>query len=274
MSSSKTILNLIEGNYKFGGLHIEDIELSLETQKLIIQNVNPHLLTLKLINCGLSAIPKANLQKFDQLYLIDLSKNEFTILESRLNTIPNLKSILISNNKIKSIPEIFNFSNIEELDLSYNLITEIDFDTLKLDRITHLDLSDNKGLVIRGIFPTSIVDLHINGLKLDVIPESIRNLENIESLWLFDNNLDAIPDWITDLPNLRILGLANNKFKNIPESILKIKSLEEIHFDDNFIEKIPIEIEQMTSLSEIYIENNRIKELPKSLEASKINFYL
>jgi Leucine-rich repeat (LRR) protein len=54
---------------------------------------------------------------------------------------------------------------------------------------------------------------------LEVLPQMIGNLENLQELDVEDNNLDSIPESINNLINLKSLFIDNNKNLKRPESL-------------------------------------------------------
>ncbi len=65
--------------------------------------------------------------------------------------------------------------------------------------------------------------------KINSLPASIKDLENLEELHLNDNDLEEIPDSIKYLKKLRKLDLSSNKLTSLPECIGDLENLEELY---------------------------------------------
>ena len=83
-----------------------------------------------------------------------------------------------------------------------------------------------------------IIELNVV-IKLKSIPESIRNLSELEVLNLSCNELSSLPEKMKTLKKLNILDLSWNNFNSIPSVIEEIPSLKIINFDHNFLKEIP-----------------------------------
>ena len=116
-----------------------------------------------------------------------------------LNEIYNYKILeLIINNKcdlsnlslLKLDDNLFNFSNLIELNLCENQLSCISENIKNLQQLKTLNLSDN---------------------LLTELPENIGELINLENLFLSGNDLKSLPKNIINLKNLKWLSLIDNK---------------------------------------------------------------
>ena len=116
-----------------------------------------------------------------------------------LNEIYNYKILeLIINNKcdlsnlslLKLDDNLYNFSNLLELNLCENQLSYISEDIKNLQQLKTLNLSDN---------------------LLKELPETIGDLTNLENLFLSGNDLKTLPKNIINLKNLKWLSLIDNK---------------------------------------------------------------
>jgi len=93
--------------------------------------------------------------------------------------------------KMDHIPKkIFDFKNIELLDLRYWQIEELSPRISELKKLKTINLNSN---------------------KLKVLPTKIVELENLEKLYLLNNKWDTIPDEIYQLPNLQTLTISSDQ---------------------------------------------------------------
>ena len=103
--------------------------------------------------------------------IIDLSENQIEILPSEINDLSNLEQFYARQNKIKIFPTFYKCCKLKDLDLSFNLIKEIDERTF-----------ENL---------TSIVNFNIRDNKLASLSKAVKELQNIERLDLSNNDLSA-----------------------------------------------------------------------------------
>lgn len=59
----------------------------------------------------------------------------------------------------------------------------------------------------------------IHASVMQVIPDSIAGLQNLEELNLSSNLLEKLPDSIGLLHNLKLLDVSSNKLEALPDSI-------------------------------------------------------
>ena len=147
-------------------------------------------------------------QLLDSLSLVNAK--EFTNLDSALKTPDEVIRLVLRKNKLKEIPkEIFQFTNLQYLDLSKNKIKEIPEDIGKLQNLQKLILSRNNIEVLPkeiGMLK-NLTELNVNQNDLISIPSQIASLENLVYLDLWSNNLSGLPDEIGNLKKLRELDL-------------------------------------------------------------------
>ncbi|XP_027726532.1 opticin [Vombatus ursinus] len=130
---------------------------------------------------------------------------------------------------------------LKRIDLSGNSISTIEDNAFLLPALQELIIPENK-LVSLPRLPGSLVrlDAQLNNLQSPgILPESFRELKNLQFLYLSDNKLDYIP---VPLPSsLRSLHLQNNHIQMIPEDIFCDaqdhthirRALEDIRLDGN-----------------------------------------
>ncbi|WP_230968440.1 COR domain-containing protein, partial [Nostoc sp. WHI] len=122
---------------------------------------------------------------------------------------------------------IANLTNLTQLDLSGNQITQIP------EAITNL---------------TNLTRFHIGGNKITQIPEAIANLTNLTQLDLSGNQITQIPEAIANLTNLTQLDLSYNQITQIPEAIESLLKLETLDLRGN---PLPISPEILGSSDDV-----------------------
>ncbi|XP_060209856.1 receptor-like protein kinase 5 [Lycium barbarum] len=181
----------------------------------------------------------------------------------------NLTSLDLNQNSIPGhFPNIYNCSNLEFLDLSYNYMDGTlpeDINRLSVN-LQYLNLTANnfngdipKG--IGGLSQLKVLELTANHFD-GSFPEEIGNLLNLESLVLSFNKFapQPIPSRFTQLKKLRKFWMTEaNLVGNIPENIGNMTSLEFLDLSTNGLSgKIPDGLFQLKNLSIVYLYTNRL----------------
>jgi Leucine-rich repeat (LRR) protein len=117
------------------------------------------------------------------------------------------------------------------IDLSNNKIEELPNDIGKLKKLTHLDLSNNKLSKIQT--------------------ECLKDIPNLISLDMSNNQITVIPKEIKYLHKLIILDLSNNQIKEIPKEIKYLYKLENFDISNNQIKEISNKIMKYLNLIKI-----------------------
>jgi internalin A len=159
---------------------------------------------------------------------LDLSGSDLTELPSELFELSSLKRLklgkyrIFPKNRIVYIPkQISNLVNLEELDLTDNLIDTLPDEIKNLKKLRRLVLSSN---------------------RFTTLPVSICELESLEELFLGNNRFHKLPKEIINLKKIHTLRLNGNKFKSIPEEIKLLPGLRHLFLNDNPINNVPKEL--------------------------------
>lgn len=148
----------------------------------------------------------------------------------------NISFINLDNCDLLQIPqEIVNFKRLEGLSLSYNNLSNLNFDFSRLEFLKILILNDN---------------------LVESMPDSFFNLNMLEELHMSFNSLEHLPESIKNLSRLRILNLFNNRLKSLPKSITELKMLEEINISFNNISELPENIYSLKNLRIFSLNNH------------------
>ncbi len=156
----------------------------------------------------------------------------FTSLEEALKEPYKVYRLHLKKQKLETFPEeIFQFPNLQDLDLSKNKIVDL---PAKLGDLKKLQL------------------LNLSGNNIEVLPHSIGELRELKKLYINKNKLIALPAQIGDLTQLRILDLWSNEISYFPEDMKKMKSLKKLD-----LRNILISEEQQNKLKE-WLPNTKI----------------
>lgn len=122
----------------------------------------------------------------------------------------NVIKLVLKRNKFTSIPaSIFNFTEIEYLDLSKNRIDTISDDIAKLTNLRVLNLSKNKITTIPpAIYKLKKLEsLIIGGNEFSILPSGIDSLQSLVEISLWNTNVDILPFGIEKIKTLRVIDM-------------------------------------------------------------------
>mmetsp|Transcript_38718 Transcript_38718/g.91363 ORF Transcript_38718/g.91363 Transcript_38718/m.91363 type:complete len:257 (-) Transcript_38718:74-844(-) len=136
-------------------------------------------------------------------------------------------------------------TNLKELDLSMNLYTTIPDQCLWKD----------------GHLATSLTKLSINQNRIQVIPEEIGEMKNLNTLCIYDNTLTTLPLNICKLGSLTQLSVYNNFITSLPPEFCQIPKLAQAHLSNNRLTDMPDGMEKMTALRALFLDGNTLQDL-------------
>jgi len=219
------------------------------------------------------------IQDEDDYKVIEQLREEYPCFERREHGGMMLKiNIDIKNGRVikldlrgldlKEIPNyIENLTQLEYLNISYNLLEELPEWINKLQELKVLIMTENQFKELSEVIGElkNLEELYARGNQIETIPESIGNLRSLKILELYQNNLKTIPESIGNLTNLQKLVLYENNIESLPESIGNLKKLKEILLGKNPIERLPESIGELENLKGLFLGNNLLKYLPESI---------
>jgi len=159
------------------------------------------------ISLGLFLVSHFNLQA--QNYQKGLSETDLKIyssIEEALLNPDSVRYLSLKHKKLKTLPfEIFQFKNLEILDVSKNKLTELPEEIQKLSKLRELSVSNN---------------------NLTTFPIQIGNLIALKKIIAYQNNIALLPNTIGNLVNLEMLDLWSNEIEIFPAEIKALKQLK------------------------------------------------
>ncbi|KAJ8924344.1 hypothetical protein NQ315_007140 [Exocentrus adspersus] len=172
----------------------------------------PRLRLLSLQHNLINNLETLSKQLFPSLVFLDIYDNQLELI-SNLDTLENLRVLLMGKNRIKKIEGLDNLRKIEVLDLHGNQITQVG-GLAGLSELKVLNLAGNQIKVI--------------GLK------DMYGLESLQELNLRRNRLKKLLGF-ADTPNLSKLFISNNDLQSVEDisSLAKSSNLREISIDNN-----------------------------------------
>lgn len=193
--------------------------------------------------------------------------------------------------------QIGDLSELKDLELNYNLITDISDSIQRLTKLTKLELSLNYYLsrINPAIFNiTSLQSLAFSGCRLTYMAPGIGKLQNLDTVAIGDNkfnlpdefftltkltylyasgmNLNDISPGFANLKNLIHLEISNNLLNDgVSYNLRDLTNLQKLYIDGNNFIKMPIAFENLNKLIELDVQNNRLNFTPLEYIYNKYN---
>lgn len=106
-------------------------------------------------------------------------------------------------------PEIFNFPNLQELDLGSNKIQSLPSNFGELNNLKILRLNRNKISVVGKEIGSlsNLIYLDLGRNQIQALPFEIGNLKKLEFLQIWGNEITMLPESINDLTALKWLDM-------------------------------------------------------------------
>lgn len=190
-------------------------------------------------------VNKIGHQYFDEIRILNLSNCNIAILDE-----------LTPLNPTK-------FSNIKELNLSDNNLSDNISIVLTLKTLVYLNLNNNQIDKIDGLNELQNLEkVQLDGNKIESISSlNLFGLQYLKYLSLNNNRIVNI-DGLINLPNLQTLDLSSNKIRKIPSNSFNEigKTLNELNLKNNGL-RILNNLDALTNLKILNIANNRINNL-------------
>lgn len=301
-AEDKTITIMQETIDKTEGLNLEGREISdisglenftsttmFELQNNNISDIsnlrdNSTIQVLNLNNNKLDSFDIQVIKTMPSLKRLGIGENSINSIQELkdLETLPNLVELTIADSNLTSLEGIEKFSNLEELYIGKNKIT--DFSKLaELPNLKKLDISESElnnidiipsltKLEQLEVYNNNLEDissltnngtikvLNLNGNNLnDNDIEVLKTMTSLEELGISNNEQINKVSQLTSLTNLKGLTLSNSKIKDV-NGIEALTNLESLEMDDNKIENIE-SICKLSKLKELSLINNSITDI-------------
>ena len=94
----------------------------------------------------------------------------------------------------------------------------------------------------------------------------LLHLDDLENLFLSDNQIIYLPSNIGDLSKLKLFDLTRNQLSEIPSALGDLINLTAISFWDNNISDLPSSLSSLANLDYLDIEGNQFYEWPNVIE--------
>lgn len=136
----------------------------------------------------------------------------YTSIAEAMKNPDKVVKLVLRKQKLRAIPkEVFQFKNLQYLDLAKNNIKSIPDSIGVLTQLQYLDLSKN---VIEQLTAslgklTELFYLNINNNEFSSLPPQMGNLTKLRTLDMWSNNLDDFPENLKNMTSLQLLDLRN-----------------------------------------------------------------
>jgi Leucine-rich repeat (LRR) protein len=216
----------------------------------------------------------------------------------------NVKKLNLSGLGLGKLPKsIYNFKELEELDLSKNEFQRFRLKPKKLPFLKRIILNDNL-LTVNSIrikknnqiqminlsdndfeaFPkriekcTNLKDLHLaNNYVTQTDNIRFEKLRQLELLNFYNNQIVELSEGIGKLQNLQILDLYHNQLRFLPKSFIQLEKLETLAISNNNLWEFPESFQNLKKLKTLYAHHNKLSSidfLPPNVENIDLGFNL
>lgn len=159
-------------------------------------------------------------------------------LEEALIEPERVESLTLRGQGYLQIPkEIEDFPHLKKLDLSVNLLIELDPSLLELPELEELIITQNPGMYVfemKGLANSlpalKSLDLSQNGIRF--ISPALGELSSLERLNLASNQIDFLPGEFDKMANLKSVDVSNNQLIDCMW-LRYLWNLEELHIQGN-----------------------------------------
>ena len=222
----------------------------------------PYLMMLMASNNRLEKLPKTvrNLVALDTCYIND---NELRSLDGLFSHRNSLLRLYLEHNKIEYLAEdeFLKSENIDEINLSSNLIPSLNKSLLFITNLRYANLSGN---LLREFSMQEIYKL----MKLRHLDLSFNRIEKLTGR---HENVSEIPS----MTLLYQLLMSNNLLKSLDGALAGLGNLRRLILSNNLLENINAEdFERMEELEILDLSNNRLKSLEAFSKVKNNELYL
>ncbi|KAF9038318.1 PP2C-domain-containing protein [Hymenopellis radicata] len=221
--------------------NLKDLDISFNYISQIPEEIGQlrNLERLIIVDNQVSKIPH-ECKKLVNLRQFDCRRNQVIDL-TVICMLPRLEKLSADHNSVHAL-EICLGPQLVSLDASHNAITIFSLRPNPDDpfayALTSLDLSHSKLSVLDEkvlYYLPSLRCVNLDHNKFQSIPETLSELQWLESLSCADNSLTALPNSIGLLQKLETLDAHNNHLTEIPDSLWQCASLLKINLTSNLL---------------------------------------
>lgn len=215
---------------------------------------------------NIEKIPKT-IGKLKYLQELNIDANSLSYFPIQVCKLVHINKLSISSEKLLALPrEINRLTNIEILTISNFKKLHINFSPQSLKRLNLVSINNINKLSLKNIFnkfyKVPQLMLCIINSNVNSIPNNIKIMRKLKSLYLNNNNIKLLNPNLFQLKELKELFLDNNFIQSIDCRIINLRQLECLSYSNNPISEIPICLQNMKTLRDLYFNNTEIRKLP------------
>ncbi|XP_043249061.1 leucine-rich repeat-containing protein 40-like isoform X2 [Colletes gigas] len=201
----------------------------------------------------------------EPLKILDLSHNSLTKIDSKVESLTELTTLLLHDNILEDLPpEIGNLSKLKVLNLSNNKLENLPHQFYKLNELHELWLKNNTlrelNPAIGDLIMLSHLDLSCNNLS--ELPLGMGYLVRLISLDVSHNMLKELPSDLTSMRVLQKLDVSYNRLEELPP-LGELRKIETVMLQTNKLTTFP-DLSGCTLLKVLHLADNDITEIDMS----------
>lgn len=208
------------------------------------------LLETDVVNHNLNEHTEDSKKSFLEIESIILHHNQLVTFPESLTKFSNVKVLDISNNGLRSLPNIFEFCPLTTLIAKNNCLT-------------------TESLPKAFTNCSTLRELNLSGNQIRFFPEQILDFLNLKYLYLGGNGMCNISKNIWKLSNLQVLAFGGNNLTEVPATLGKLQHLHSLVLCDNYLEGLPANIANLHNLKSLLLHKNKLRTLPPEIVALK-----
>ncbi|KAJ2954306.1 hypothetical protein O0L34_g2558 [Tuta absoluta] len=191
--------------------------------------------------------------------LSDLKESAFTKLDL-------VDYFSLADNSLAEMPRhvLRHLPHVKTLDLCRNKIIKLTEEDFKdIQEVENLVVADNQiSRIDRSALPKALKHIHLGINKLTSLNGALRDLDDLEWIFINANNLKSIDD---ELPvkakKISLIHAARNELEKLPQDLRQMPSLESLYFYDNKITSLDGALQKSRKLMRIGLSFNNIENL-------------
>jgi len=188
------------------------------------------------------------------LGVLSLSEHELSDIPPQVFGLKNLRTLDLSKNALsKNLDRLESLTELKILILDNNHLPAGSLNSLaKLHKLQNLSVAGNQ-------LGKPLPKTHEQNSPRDPFPASLPT--SLKALNLSSNFFSSIPRPVLskDLVKLEKLDLSSNQLATVPEEISALTKLEELRLDSNMIVSLPSAIGKLTKLKALSLRNNKLQ---------------